>query len=270
MNSYSQLFKETKSRVFIKKALDLRRLETNLSQSAFSKKAGFSSRSFLSEYLSGKKKLSFDSFQKIKSALWLGREYKEYFSLLVQLEQPELFNSVKIETSDLNRFAQKLEQKNEALTKIGKTSRFIGTPDVFRVFASLGCEQLGSSYAEINERAKLSSVRLKLAIDIMMREGLIKLREGRFFPVTSQIDILHLKDKELVSLTKSVCSEISNDAEHMINENGSLLFYSCVSIDAIRSREFKEKIREALYQVFDIYQDDKGTEVRQVFVSVKI
>jgi hypothetical protein len=264
------LLDQKSARAFLKKALDLLRRRSKVTQSAFAKKAGFSSRSFLSEYLSGKKKLSKDSFLKIRSTLLLPKEHKQYFSLLVQLDQPEIFSNKVISPAALEEFRNQCKLRAACLDKVKNPGAIVATPELFRVFASLGSERFGASYMQVISRSKLHESHVKTCLDFFLNEGLVEVRDGRFYVITSKVDFLNFKGQELVKLSRQVCERISKCAKGIVEERGGLLFYGCISVQTARSRELKERLREAVYQVLDEYQDDEGDEVRQVFMSLSL
>lgn len=267
---YWPLFKEKNSRAFLKKALELTSPQGHkISISEFSKSAGFSSRSFISEYLSGRKKLSRESFNKIKSALKLSKNYKQFFSALVQLDQPELFKNKDRVVLDLSSLSETLLKQEKAILKIRKPELIINKASLFKLYASLGKEDQGTTLSEIVKKTNMSFDEVQSGLNLLIENQMAHMMNQRYYPLSSKVDFLHLKEKELASLTQQICSEIKNEASDLVVQDQSLLFYSSFSMNSYDRVRFKERLREVIYNVMDEFQVDDGDIVQQVFTCSK-
>lgn len=125
----------------------------------FSRRAGFLSRSFLSEYLAGRKSLSQDSFKRIKDALKLPKAAAEFFHLLAVMEQPELAGprlQKHGQTSQLSTLRARLENADEITSARLKDPTLVKSVQVHQIYASLGALETGASREEIASRTRLS------------------------------------------------------------------------------------------------------------------
>ncbi|WII72231.1 hypothetical protein QJS83_17345 [Bdellovibrio sp. 22V] len=272
--NYNELLEIHDARAFLRRALEVRyRKKGKINLADFSRRAGFSSRSFLSEYLAGKKGLSKESVGQLKTALKLPKPYLELFSLLVGKDQPELLTK-KLTHDDIHKKVHSIKvsvaRQAEALTQIKDPNRLITRPTLFRVFAALGTEDEGANLNEIVARTNLSSESVVDSLHVLINEGAITSREGRFYVRSHQIDFLKLSEPMvLADLTRTLCNQIKVDASTIAADTKNSLFYTAFSIQSHQLPEFKEKLREAILSVLDQYQDDKGDTVHEVFLCGK-
>lgn len=268
----SDLLKAEDSRVFLKLALALqyqKKGKANLSD--FSRRAGFSSRSYLSEYLSGKKGLSRDGIQRIVSSLKLPRNYLRIFELLVMREQPEL-RSRGATTESLE---QKLLETKELIqslsagaSRVRNPRRFYAKTSLLEVFASLGTSKNGAAFAEILHRCKLKPEVVQEALVTLLQEGAAIKKEGRYFAAAAQLDFLGLSANEgLAEVIQEVCERTRNDAARIIDESSNLVLYTTLSVNRSRRAEFKRRLREAVVEILDQFQADDGDAVEKLFIA---
>ncbi|WP_374077255.1 hypothetical protein [Bdellovibrio bacteriovorus] len=272
--SYSDLLEMQDARAFLKRALEVRyRKKGKINLADFSRRAGFSSRSFLSEYLAGKKGLSRESVGQLKTALKLPKPYLDLFSLLVGKDQPELL-ARRLSVEDIERQMGSIKvsvaRQTEAMSQIKDPSRLISKPTLFRVFAALGTEEEGASLSEITTRASMSPENVIESLQFLMNEGAITTQNGRYYVRSHQIDFLKMSDSSsLADLTRTLCSQIRADANEIAADSKNYIFYTAFSLQSHQLPEFKEKLREAIFGVLDQYQDDKGDSVHEVFLCTK-
>ncbi|WP_413612977.1 hypothetical protein [Bdellovibrio sp. HCB-110] len=272
--SYSDLLEMQDARAFLKRALEVRyRKKGKINLADFSRRAGFSSRSFLSEYLAGKKGLSRESVGQLKTALKLPKPYLDLFSLLVGKDQPELLArrlSVEDIEKQMGSIKVSVARQTEAMSQIKDPSRLISKPTLFRVFAALGTEEEGASLSEIATRASMSPENVIESLQFLMNEGAITTQNGRYYVRSHQIDFLKMSDSSsLADLTRTLCSQIRADANEIAADSKNYIFYTAFSLQSHQLPEFKEKLREAIFGVLDQYQDDKGDSVHEVFLCTK-
>lgn len=268
MSSSIKLLEATSPRVFLRNALEAKHYaKGRINISSFSRAAGFTSRSFISEYLVGRKNLSLESLRKIKSALKLSRDYAYFFSLLVIVEQPELSKEKQEDNlKELNELREKLRNKEDSISKIVSPKKIIGKRNLFKVFAGLGSENEGASLKEIVQRTNLNLDIVKESLDTLLRYNAIYFHDHRFFACSSQVDFMKMEGPELAHLTKEVCTEIRAQTDSLLKSENNLVFYSAFSVQSQQLPIFKEKLREAVLSVLDQFQNDNGDSVQQVFL----
>ncbi|KHD89665.1 MAG: hypothetical protein OM95_00875 [Bdellovibrio sp. ArHS] len=271
---YLDLLEASDAQTFLKHALDVRyKKRGKVNVADFSRRAGFSSRSFLSEYLAGRKGLSRESLSQIRTALKLPKPYLEIFSLLAAKSQPELLNpKLSGEEIEAKILATKnsIIRRNEALSQIKDPQRFISKPMLFRVFASLGAVDEGASLSEVAARAKLTPDVAQEMLQILIQEGAATFKDDRYYAPSHQIDFPKISSPaSMVDLTRTMCSQIRTEAHEIALDPRNFVFYTAFSIPSHQLAEFKDKLREAIFGVLDQYQDDRGDCVHEVFLCAK-
>jgi hypothetical protein len=262
------------ARVFLKEALALRYggpEQVNLSD--FSRRAGFSSRSYLSELLSGKKGFSRDSIGRIRSALRLPRPWLDYFEVLALMESPTL-RGRKATPQALGARARKLQQLMAEATdperkELGRrASRIFGSPALFQVYSALGHTETGATLERILQRTRLSRATVRAALGQLSSVGLARAAGDRYFAKQARVDALGLREEEgLARLISEAAGVLRARAREIIRDETNLVFFTCLSVQSHRMREFREELRGAVYEVFEKYQADEGDQVVSVLVG---
>lgn len=191
--------------------------------------------------------------KKIKSALKIPKPYKDYFTLLVMVDQPEL--NEKRATDPLtasNVLRASLSRQESALQQIKRTA-IVPKRDLFRVYAALGAEEEGAKFEEILSRTKMEHDIVLKALQSLMDLHAVEYRNLRFYPKTAKIDFLQFQSNELSILTQDICSEISNEIDDIIKTDHSFIFYSAFSVRKHELPRFKESLREAIFSVLDVF-----------------
>ena len=267
----SVLLEAKTAREFLKKALEVhyfRSGKVNISE--FSRKAGFASRSFLTEYLSGKKNLSRESLAQLKKTLKLPRPYAQLFNLLVSLDQPELASKHSEDTaSELESLKKNIVSNAAVIANIKNPEKILGKRVLFQIFAGLGSESSGADISDIITRTGLPLDTIREGLQTLLENNVINFREQRFYANSAQVDFLQVATPELSHLTKEVCSEIRAQTDAIVNSKNDFVFYTALSLQSQELPIFKEKLREAIYSVLDQFQNDTGDCVRQVFFCTK-
>jgi hypothetical protein len=266
------LLAATTFREFLRLAL-LRRYEEQgkINFADFSRRAGFASRSYLTELLGYKKGLSRDGLMKLKSAMGLPRGYLRLFELLVYLEQPELATKSfagRDLAEEIRQQRRRIREEAVRETKVRDSSRLVRKPAVFRVFAALGTPETGATMQEIERKTRLPGGVIDQSLALLRSEGAVEFADSRFYPRATQFDFLDLKNPQNLSeLVSQVTQEIRREAPAIVERENDLVFYSALSIPTSRLAAFKAKMRETILENLDLFQNDEGEEVVQVFVS---
>ena len=241
-------------------------------QAKLSRKAGFSSRSYLSEILAGKKGLSRDSASRLKSALQLPRFWGSYFDCLVWLEHPEL--------SPKNVHPENIKSKLAQLrTDIGNTTnndllekkvgQFLQKPQVFQIYAALGTAACGAVISDVVQRTNLSQPLIEKTLRLMIESGVVIKKGRRYFAEVSKADALNFKNKaELSELIRLITTDLNKKREVIANSATSLTVYSAFSVHSSKRLALKERLQEAVFEVMDEFQDDSGDHVEQIFLNL--
>lgn len=265
------LLNEENPRSFLKNSLAFQLAgKRPLTTADISRRAGFSSRSFISEYLSGKKKLSKESVRALSSALKLPKEYKQFFQYLVAIDQPDLkLFSKPITIKELDRCKRKIQQLATLDDSTAGVNAVIAKKNCFLVFAALGTEDDGASLADILQKVRLSETEVRTSLKFLEEGGLTILKNNRFYPKSAAFDLLNFTSPELSFLVKDLALEIKAESEAIVNNKQNLLVYSAFSLNRSNLGKFRERLREAAYDIMDEFQDDAGDCVHQVFICAK-
>jgi predicted transcriptional regulator len=241
------------------------------SKALLSRKAGFASRSYLTEVLSGKKGLSRDSLTRLRLALKLTGTAAKLLDCLAAIDFPEI-QIRRIGSADLHRQIKELrEQLVSNAPEKGRNvaAPHLATPEVFQVYAALGSESDGASLSEVLSRTRLSESTAEWALKLLLQSGAVTEKKGRYFANISKADALRSKDAiALGDMVHKVCANIQKNRRQFVSDDKNLNTYSAFSMRRERIGDLKKSLEAALFAVLDEYQDDKGDCVEQVFVSL--
>lgn len=244
--------------------------KVNLSD--FSRRAGFSSRSYMCELLAGRKGLSRDSLLRIKSTLKLPKKHLQLLELLAYNEDPRLSSGV----TSRHALKQKLEIARTAVLN-DETSdkahtryaKFAGQTQLHRVYAALGTPREGATLSDINARTRLALPAIEQALSALKAEGLCIQNCDRYYASQNKVEILSTQQQEeLFGLTQDVCTQIKKQARQIATSDSQLLLYSAFPVCRSELPKIKRRIREAITAIIDEVQDDSGDQVEQIFISM--
>lgn len=235
----------------------------------FSRKAGFKSRSYLSEILSGKKGFSADSLRKFKRTLKVNNALADVFELLVQQEYPELRNK-KQKDSDIQESLNRLRSKIKLLTKSPsllndrtkeQVAKNVKSIDLIKTYAALGSLEKGSSLEEISKRLKLTpAYRIKLSLEKLCEFELCEFKDNRYWPKESSIDVLGVQSPNdgLNKIIDENLILLKRINKSMLSHPLVIAQISSFSIHTHRIEEFKKECMQSLLHLMDKYQSDNG------------
>ncbi|MCB0408401.1 MAG: hypothetical protein KDD34_09370 [Bdellovibrionales bacterium] len=255
------------ARAFLQEALALHyKNKGRVNISDFSRRAGFLSRSFVGEYLSGKKGLSVDALKRIKAALKLPRDYIRFFELLVYLEQPEL----RPRYLTTEKVLESIEQiKLQLLKKVSQPSeikKLIQRPIALQIYAAMGSVTDGATLEEICFRSRVKKSITEEVLSLFIQHNLVEIKNEKYFPIASRLDYFNVTEPEgLAKMIEQVCLDIKWNAADIISDPGGNLFYTAFSMSRSRRMEFRRELRELIFDLIDRYQEEPGDYVQKVF-----
>jgi uncharacterized protein (TIGR02147 family) len=255
-------------RVFLRKALELQYKSVNLAD--FSRRAGFSSRSFLSLYLSGKKGLSANSLAMITEALKLPKDYKRLFLMIASKDDQKLTRKLNIKASlEVELLHQKASiiQKEKVKNDINQHGFRLTSRYLFRVFASIGTKERGESLNLICTKSKLTKKVAQEALEVLINLGLVEKKSEKYFPVSTEVDLLDLNESEFRSFIKNVFNDIANNSDLILEERNNIMLYYAFSMDSYNKSKFKERVQHAILDVINEFQSDQGSCIREFAIS---
>ena len=245
----------------------LKRGKINLAD--FSRRAGFSSRSYLSEVLTGKKGLSRDALTRIRSALKLPKPFLDVLEMRAYEDHSELKPvqwSGKSAADKWDHAVSLLKTLPFKTTAPKMDAKYVRSSLLYRVYAGLGSLESGASLADIARRTKLPEGTVESCLQKMREFRIVEERGGRFFVLSSQLDLFGLGSRDgLSELVSDVSRELRNDRDKIIDDPANTIFYTAFSTDAVRLPELKKRLKAAIFDVLDEFQVDDGDCVRQIF-----
>ncbi|HEY8269849.1 MAG TPA: TIGR02147 family protein [Pseudobdellovibrionaceae bacterium] len=187
--------------LFFQRSSDPKKRPKKLSFQRFSTLAGYASKSYPAEILSGRKNLKYESIEKFAKGLSLNQTLSEYFKNLVLID---LTNSG---VTDFN--IEDLKKRNDSIRikiiagikdlRSSKKMNYSGLQKVLlqenfsQVFAALGSPQVGASLKEIKNRTGLEIERLVKILSNLEKEKVIRRIENRYFLESNSIDFEFLE-----------------------------------------------------------------------------
>ncbi|MEZ0392241.1 MAG: DUF4423 domain-containing protein [Pseudobdellovibrionaceae bacterium] len=250
----------------------IRELEISKGRGAraeISRKAGFASRSYLSEILQGQKGLSRDAMIRFKVAMKLTSDLGKLFELLVYKCHPNL----QLTSLPLSEIEKKIASTRKKILSSQKRSEitkpFVSRPEVFQVYAALGTEFTGANFDEIRFRTQASERDIKSALQVLLSGGAVQLSNERYFAVTSKASFLNCEEVgEVTQMVQRVCRSIQTQSRQIVEDPKNLNIYSAFSIHRSRIPELKKEFQQAFEDILEKFQDDEGDAVEQVFISL--
>jgi transcriptional regulator with XRE-family HTH domain len=232
------------------------------------------SRSFLTEVLNKKKRLTADSVDRIANGLKLNSAERKLFEALVAIELPEKSRlrsrkNRQEHAERLEKQRKKVQQKSRSLrfkTKVSKDSLSL---DFFMVYAALGTIENGATIAEIQKKTKLTHSIVEKILNAMAAEEWIKTENGRFYASERAIDLndLGLNNRFLNAFSRA-SAELSRSAPEIAKNNENLVFFTAIPLSVDRVSAFRLRLQAAVLEVIDEFQDDTGSVVKKITLGV--
>lgn len=246
-------------------------LEPRGASAQLARRAGFNSRSYLSELMAGKKGLSQDSFNRIKTGMGLPRSLTQLFEALVYQSESQLrparYSSEQIHDLISQALREIKTQPSPGNSELARAC--VRSPQVFQIYAALGLPSEGATLEEIMLRTSLSARQVKVHLKKLLERNIIVHQADRYYAPVSQADHLGIHETEdLSEMVKLVTQDIQKSRNEILKDANSLTVYSAFSVQKRNLPELKKKLQAAIYGVLDEYQDDRGNNVQQIFISL--
>lgn len=230
------------------------------------------SRSFLSELVQGKKALSLRSFIKLSYGLGFHGDLKTFFTLLVSQEIEEVRKTLPTGVKTMNRLEQlrqRLLQKAEGKSQVG----FQGGPalslDVFCIYAALGPLDSGATLAQIVDRTHFERAQVLRVLKLLCESKVVS-KSGEHYVATERtLDLQELGENlGFIQAFSESTLELGKKAQQIAKSPKNLIFFSAVSIDPLKVTEVKDRLRSAILDVLDEFQDDEGLAVKKITLAM--
>ncbi len=232
-------------------------------------------RSFFTELFKGKKRLSSRALSKVINSLKISGEEARYLTLLAAAEEPKIrelhfriSESEIIEKVDILR--QRLLQKKKFDPKFKPNSeKKILSYDLISTYAALGSIENGANFSEILFRSKLAPSILQNTLSTLVEAKWAEKTSDRYYASARALDFTDIgNDIGFRYAFTEACKQMIKKIDFIATQETSLVFFTAMPINPNRQLELKEKIRTAVLDILDEYQDDDGLMVKKIMVGV--
>lgn len=277
LNFEKMLFLQKSSSDFLKYFLT-NNPKNGISQNQLSIRAGFSSKSFLSEILSGKKRLNLNSAEKFSKGMRLRKNLAQYFRNLVAIEMANNGLLNKSEINSLTLENEKIVSKATSKIYIDASSqgeieskKKIMLQENFPiVFAALGSSSEGATVEDVFKRTGIPISRIQKILLEMTEINFIKATDHRYFAPSNLVDFDFLNTDEYF---KSNFERSSSRALKKLKSASPVSDRKCLymtqtfSVDTQNLSALKEKLKNLILEFADSAEYASGDKVSEICIS---
>ncbi len=240
---------------------------------AISRKAGFSSRSFIGDVIDGRRRLSPASYPKLVKALGLPVKVKNYFHLLVAQEEKEL-NHEGLKQDQIEAKLQELRHRLgsvlENKIKEDKARDVICKGrDMLDCYAALGDPEIGATAEEIAKKTDLPLSTVEVVLRNFVAREVVTQRDGRY---ASSNAMLFFKDLGANEGAKACflqsIDEMKRKANAGFTQRDRAFYQFVFSVDSARMPELKQRLWELLQEFMETHENTKGDKVAKLILGL--
>ena len=240
---------------------------------ALSRKAGFSSRGFISEIIDGRRRLTAASYPKILKALALPKGLKTYFELLVAREEEEL-NPKGFERKEIDarleqqraQFRSRLAAQEETLKAADVLSRGRHMLDCF---AALGSPETGATLEEVVSKTGLAADTCARVLAHFAQQTVAVERGGRYYSSNPHLIFSGLGDRHgAKSCYLETLGELKRKADADFKARDRAFIQSVFSVDRHKLPELKARLSEVIDEFVQESVNDDGDCVSKLLVGL--
>lgn len=245
--------------------------DPRFSYAAFSRKAGFTSRGFVKEVVTGRKRMTAYAFPRFVKALGLPTQVKTYFNYLVALEEDEL-NSDGLTADQIQIRLQQLRAKFkmhlESLNSDSAKSLF-KSHQVLEVVSVLGNQQLGLSFDQIARRTRLNPQICAEVLKRLLLDDIAVEKNGRYFSKNPHFVFQGLgKNQGFKEVFLETLMNLRRKVTTSFDSREDLFFQSYFSVEKQRMPELKKRMRDLLQEFVQENENDDGDSVAKLTVGL--
>lgn len=237
----------------------------NLTYAVLTRRAGFSSRSYVRDVMTGKRRLTQDALPRFVKAMELKGEYRRFFSLLVQ-SAPNRFGIVsdsKVKDKIVRLKNRVLSTREPGRFPTHAHSLYLGK-NRLEIYAALGTPESGATLEEICTRTGFSKEECSKTLVQMMSDGAVSPgSEGnRFFAKEPHLVLPKIGNQGVFQASYlHFLEETKARAKKEFESDDQLFISSVFSIDPKQMPEFKEELRQLLVRFVDTAENPNGKKV---------
>ncbi len=237
--------------------------------STFARKAGLKSRGFAQEVVSGRKRLTPQSYPKFEKALGLPARVTALFHLLVVRDEPEM-NEDELTPKEIGaRIASLRERLQSELNASGSEKQI--SQQVFRhrhvltVYATLGKPV---TFETIVSRTGLQPALVRRVLEHLVTSHVAKESSGKFRSINPHLVFPGLGgDHPVKDAYLDTLGELQKIAKSNFSDADKTFIHSHVSIDPKRLGDLKKRLWETTLAFIDECDDDDGAVVAKLLVG---
>lgn len=269
----TELILQENYRNFLVKFIELMSQKKSINFSQLSRQAGFSSRSFIKEVITGKKRLTMSSMTKLKKALGLTAGLANYFEALVALEEEgvNIQNfSLEVRQKKILKIRKKLLDSinNKKIAHKEAETIFLNryAPDVY---AALGAPESGATLDEITQKNGLSQSQVLSVLQYFLDLKIISKTKNRYFLNQNNLDIFAQgKNLNFQNIYIQSLRTLADEARYQFDSSDKLFLHSTFSISKEKLPALKEKMQKIIIELLDEEQIDTGSTVAHVTLGL--
>ena len=234
------------------------------------RKAQFSSRSFVSDVLRGKRRITAATLPRFKLALGVTGAWAHYFDLMVMKEETDL-RPARLTTEKIDDGLQAVRKKirdrffSEQPIEPERLKGLFNSFQVFDVFAAMGSLEAGADLPQILRRTKLPVEIVTSVLENLVNLGFIERRERRYYTSVQNFDLGQLGDQySFIKAFQQALEALKQRSLKMENSPDTWFFHTAFSIDRSRISEFNKQLKEFIFDFIDERQIEDGDSVMRV------
>jgi hypothetical protein len=248
---------------------------SKVSFSSFAVRAGYASKSYPAEILSGKKRLQVQSIDKFCNGMKLNRRLSEYFRNLVLMEVSNEKTSNSQSILNLKSRNKEIREKYlRAHSPLENQLRQSGQENILlqenfpEVYAALGSPERGASLLEISKRSGLKENEIEKILLSLDLAKVIKKIDGRFYLNSSTLDLKFLQSNEYFkkNFTRSTTKALKR-MEKQVQDQQSLFMTQTFSVNSNKMKDLKLKLEETILSFADEAESAEGDSIAEICIS---
>ncbi|MES2857261.1 MAG: hypothetical protein V4692_15435 [Bdellovibrionota bacterium] len=244
---------------------------------AVSRKAGFSSRSFIGDVIDGRRRLSASSYPKLARALPLAASLKTYFHLLVIKEEDEL-NLEKLKSSEIDRKIEELKSKLRSRIEQDTNENsniLLKGRDLMECHAALGNSKTGASLEDVCRKTELPNEVcfevLKCLVDQKIAEKRSVDGIDRYFVINQLVFHKGLGgDSEVKRSYAHSVDELKRKSAAQFKSDERAFFHFVMSVDRKKMPELKLRLWDVMQEFMESSENTDGDAIAKLVVGLYV
>ncbi len=264
----SQDYRDFLSKLFIASSKEAKKFN----YAAFSRKAGFTSRSFVREVVDGRKRLTSFSFPKFLKALSLPVPLRNYFTYLVWLEESEL-NHDKLSSEQIHQKIEEIRQRLSQSLLAAENSNSISTAlfksyQVLEVYSALASRGPGTELSEVESTTGYETRVCLQVLRYLVSQKVVLEQAGKFKALNPHAVYSSVGTEDgIKTVFLDSLSVLKRKATSRWKGEDQLYSQSFFSVPRKRLPELRKRLRDVLHEFIETYETDEGDCIGKLLVG---